>query len=83
MHDNTLNQNVVGAYSQSADGIVLYFVPDAPLATGRNHTVSVNTSGTMLDLVGNLVSWCCLVAYGICIYDVSGTYKPAWLDYLG
>jgi hypothetical protein len=56
IHDNVLNQNVTGAYSQSADGMTLYFVPTGPLATGRNYSISVDGSETMMDLVGNVVN---------------------------
>ena len=53
LHDNLLNQNVTGTYSQSADAMTLYFVSTGPLATGRSYSVSV---GGMIDLVGNVVS---------------------------
>src|SRR5262249_51745870 len=54
VHDNLINQNVIGTYSQSADGMTLYFVPSGPLATGRSYTVSVGSP--MMDIVGNSMS---------------------------
>jgi hypothetical protein len=56
IHDNVLNQNVVGTYSESADGMTLYFVPTGPFATGRNYSISIDSPGTMMDLVGNSVN---------------------------
>ena len=53
MHDNLLNQTVAGTYSDSADGLVVYFVPSAGLATGRSYTVYVSTYATLTDLIGN------------------------------
>ncbi len=81
VHDNVLNQNAIGSYSQSADGMTLYFVPSGPLATGRSYTVSVDTSGTMIDLVGNqvnsnFVNFCCGYTFSFTTGVTASTMGP-------
>jgi YD repeat-containing protein len=58
VYDNTLGQTVKGTYSQSTDGATVYFVPNAPLATGRKYSINFNQYG-MTDLSGNLLGVCC------------------------
>src|SRR6266850_7592111 len=58
VRDNTVNQNVAGTYSVSADGLTVYFVSNTPLPTGRNYYVYFSYQG-MTDLAGNLLASCC------------------------
>jgi large repetitive protein len=56
LRDNVLNQNVIGTYSLSPDGSTLFLVPAAPLATGRNYSINVNTvSAGLTDVLGNVL----------------------------
>jgi hypothetical protein len=76
VHDNVINQNVVGTYSQSPDGMTLYFVPSGQLATGRNYSVAVDASATMTDLIGNLVNWCCGYSFSFTTGVTASTMGP-------
>jgi hypothetical protein len=57
IHDNTTGQNAAGTYSLSADAMTVYFVPNAPLATGRNYSVNFVNSG-ITDVLGNPLTCC-------------------------
>ena len=76
VHNNVINQNVPNTYSQSPVGMTLYFVPSGQLATGRNYSVSVDPSGTMTDLVGNLVNYCCGYNFSFTTGVVASTMGP-------
>ena len=53
VRDNLLNVDLLGTYSLSQDGMTIFFTPAAPLATGRNYTVSVNSvTAGLTDVVG-------------------------------
>jgi large repetitive protein len=54
VRDNTTFQNVVGVSSVSSGGQLISFVPDAPFAVGRSHSVIVNS--LVVDLAGNRLS---------------------------
>src|SRR6266850_977809 len=58
VRDNTVNQNVAGTYSVSADGLTVYFVGNTPLPTGRSYSVNFAYQG-MTDVAGNQLSGCC------------------------
>jgi len=58
VRDNTVNQNVAGTYSVSADGLTVYFVGNTPLPTGRSYSVYFAYQG-MTDVAGNQLSGCC------------------------
>jgi len=60
VRDNVTGQNTTGTYTLSSDGMTLYFLASAPLATGRTYTVFVNSSTAgVTDVIGNLLHWCC------------------------
>jgi len=56
VYDQTLNQTLSGAYSLSADGTTVYFVPPTQLATGRTYSVNF-VYGGMTDLAGNTLEY--------------------------
>ena len=57
LYDRTTNLYVTGTASLSPTAMTAYFVPAAPLATGRLYSVFFNGQG-MTDLVGNLLTCC-------------------------
>ncbi|MGH3846549.1 MAG: Ig-like domain-containing protein [Pseudonocardiaceae bacterium] len=61
VRDNVTGQNVAGSYTVSGDGRTLSFVPGAPLAVSRSHTV-IFTNG-ITDLAGNVVGCAVLCNY--------------------
>jgi methionine-rich copper-binding protein CopC len=60
VYDNVLAAYVSGTYSFNSTGTIVYFVPSAPLATGRTYTVNFYNRG-MTDLIGNLIGTCCSI----------------------
>jgi RHS repeat-associated protein len=74
VYDFALQQNVTGAYSLSADGRSVGFVPSAPLAA--SHTFAVNFTGKMADLMGNVLQCApgvCNWYYGVMFTTGAGT----------
>ncbi len=68
VYDTTLNQTVAGSYSLSVDGMTVYFVPAAQLATGRTYQVNFYYGG-MTDLAGNALTNSCTG----CLYNYTFT----------
>jgi hypothetical protein len=76
VYDTVLAVYVSGSYSLSSNGLIVYFVPSAPLATGRIYNVLFNGRG-MADLVGNQFAVCCGVNdYHFTTGVVSSTTGP-------
>jgi len=77
VNDNTTGQNVAGTYSLSADGMTVYFLPSAPLATGRTYTINVNSaSAGLTDVLGNLLHWCCGLTFSFTTGVAPSTTGP-------
>jgi hypothetical protein len=55
VRDNVTFNNLTGSISISADGRTISFLPDAPLAVGRSHSVLLSFQGIQ-DLAGNSLS---------------------------
>jgi len=75
--DNFLGLNVPGAFSFSADGRTITFVPSAPLAVERSY--SVIFTGGITDLAGNLLGCAGLCNYSFTTATVADAVAPAVL----
>jgi hypothetical protein len=75
VYDNTLSTYVSGAYSESADGTTVYFLPSSPLATGRTYSVSFIGQG-MTDLAGNQLTGAGVSNFSFTTGFSAGTSAP-------